>query len=241
MELDPLNSAPRRVEAYLDQVLAPLTRSLSAFHQQELRRELRAHLWERISAYQELGMIEDEAVTEALCQFGGAEDFLRQWRREWIKMPAQRLTLHSVYEAGRSALRPLLIGLAAAQLAFSLFNGLCWNLYERGGAFIGDYGTDIGWVFSAVVFLMLPALIGVVSERQTPYRGGLGLFAAISALTVTSSTLYCLGASAGLDRTEAGDAVASLTLMAMAWMPVACASAVLSGWWMRRLKARQLA
>lgn len=80
---NPDNSA--RLEAYLDQVLTPLTRQLTLFHQQELRRELKAHLWERVDAYRELGQSEDDAVTEALRQFGGAEDFLRQWRQEWAQ------------------------------------------------------------------------------------------------------------------------------------------------------------
>ena len=82
MEPEPLASGPRRVEAYLDQILAPLARRLSPFHREELRRELREHLWARVDAYRELGQSENEAVTEALRQFGGAEDFTRQWRRE---------------------------------------------------------------------------------------------------------------------------------------------------------------
>ena len=100
MEPDPLASGPLRVEAYLDQILAPLARRLSPFYREELRRELREHLWARVDAYGELGQPEDEAVTEALRQFGGAEDFARQWRREWTKTP-QRLTLREVWEWAR--------------------------------------------------------------------------------------------------------------------------------------------
>ncbi len=74
---DPLASAPQRVEAYLDLILTPLSRRLSPFHREELRRELREHLWARIDAYGELGQPEGEAITEALRQFGGANDFAR--------------------------------------------------------------------------------------------------------------------------------------------------------------------
>ena len=77
MEPEPLASAPRRVEAYLDQILAPLARRLSPFHREELRRELREHLWARVDAYRELGQSENEAVTEALRQFGGDENAVR--------------------------------------------------------------------------------------------------------------------------------------------------------------------
>ena len=78
MEPEPLASTPQRVEAYLELILAPLAHRLSSFHQEELRRELREHLWARVDAYRELGQPEQEAITEALQQFGGAEDFLRQ-------------------------------------------------------------------------------------------------------------------------------------------------------------------
>lgn len=78
------NLCTSRVKAYLDQLLVPLARNLSPFHRDGLRRELRAHLWGRVDAYQELDYSEEDAVTEALKQFGGANDFARQWRQEWI-------------------------------------------------------------------------------------------------------------------------------------------------------------
>lgn len=119
-EHDPQYPAPRRVEAYLDAMLASLPRRLrlSAFQISELRRELRTHLWERIAAYEELGQTEENAVSEALQQFGGGKDFVKQWRREWTK-PTVRITLREVWEAMRLSFRPTLTGLAAASLTMA--------------------------------------------------------------------------------------------------------------------------
>ena len=135
MEHDSSTPASRRVEAYLDVILAPLARRLSPFHREELRRELRAHLWARVEAYRELGQPEDEAVTEALCQFGGAEDFTRQWLREWTKTPS-RITLHEVWEAARPTLRLSLVPLLLAPATVALAGFLAFQS-QIGGPFLG--------------------------------------------------------------------------------------------------------
>ena len=162
-----------RMEAYLDQVLAPLARRLSAFHQQELRRELRAHLWERITAYQELDMTEDDAVTEALRQFGGAEDFLRQWRREWTKTAAVSAPTLRIWNAGKAALRPSLVGITAAFLPFVGIN-LFYQAFQHfpAGAFLLRYGGALYGSWIGLAFLLLPVLIGVRQGRRQPKHAG---------------------------------------------------------------------
>ncbi len=241
MEPNPENSAPRRVEAYLDQVLAPLTRHLSVFHQQELRRELRAHLWERVDAYRELGQSEEDAVTEALQQFGGAEDFARQWRREWSRNP-DPLTLREVYDAGKMALRPTLLGLAAAMLPFVL---LAWAYNSPYASQVGNamdkHGAELEDCMTAFALLILPVLVGARQGWRKSKRAGLGVMAALTAVLVTAGFVdQIVGWLLPSGSIVESEFVVLLPLLAV-WMPVACGSAALSGWWTRKAKSRRLA
>ena len=154
MEPDLRTSTPRRVEAYLDQILAPLARRLSPFHRDELRRELREHLWARVDAYRELGQSEENAVTEALRQFGGAKDFTRQWRREWMKTPP-RVTLREVWEAMRPAFRLSLTALVFVP-AWAALAG--WIAFDSA---LG--GPSLGAVFNV-------SLAGTVFVLPLPLR-----------------------------------------------------------------------
>ena len=230
MEQGPQNSAPHRVEAYLDQVLAPLARRLSPFHRDELRRELRTHLWERVGAYQELGMNEADAVTEALRQFGGAEDFLRQWQREWMKTTS-RVTLPEVWQATRLALPLSVSALLLACLPVILL--VCQ---------LDFYGTGSWWyshwqAFNQAWYLeiaLLPAGFGLLLGRFIPRQAVLGVFGALSAEVVAARLIYALTSWLWpeLDLyTPWGLLTSTLVLI---WMPIACASAALTGWRMRR-------
>ena len=238
-DFEPLASA--RVEAYLSQLLVPLTRNLSDFHREELRREMRAHLWGRVDAYRELGQPEDEAVTEALKQFGGAEDFTRHWRSEWV-MQEQRGTVQEIVAAAWPALKlclPLLVmaWVAARFLGYIVVNALP-STYT--GALLTVYADSIIAVCGAA-FFALSLWCGFRQGRRNPRRGGLGMFAALGIIIAAGSGLYEVSAATGLDRTVLGGLMVSLPLMAAAWMPTACLAAVLGGWRTRRTKARQLA
>ena len=219
-----------RIEAYLDQVLAPLTRQLSLFHRDELRRELGAHLWERIEAYRELGMTEGDAVTEALKQFGGAEDFLRQWRAEWRMLDRQSAG-RELWAATGSALRlsvPMLLA------SWGLARVLAWLVMNcLPGTYLGALGiaySDALLEMMGASFLGLSLWAGAVQGRRTARRSGLGMFGALGATIAAGSAFYWLGTKIGLDHTVYGDITASLPLMAAAWMPTACLSAALAGW-----------
>jgi hypothetical protein len=235
MEPDPLNSAPRRVEAYLDQVLAPLTRSLSAFHQQELRRELRTHLWERVSAYQELGHSENDAVTEALRQFGGAEDFLKQWRLEWQKTPPQAV-LREIATATRCA---LLLSLPA--LLMTCPGSTAWQhiIYQTQLAWApkwmqlcGFTEVTSGWASFGLDLILLPLAVGTAVGRLVPRRAGLGMLTALT-LEIVLTDWYLLPAVLNLGWfTERLSE--QIFLCSMSWLPLACASAALSGWWTQK-------
>ena len=231
MEPDPLASGPLRVEAYLDQILAPLARRLSPFHREELRRELRAHLWARVDAYRELGQTEDEAVTGALRQFGGAEDFTRQWRREWVRTPPN-VTLREVWEATRPALRlslPVLL-LVPAMIALAGFIAFDSPI---GGPFLDALFN----VYSVCVVALSPLVLGLAQSRRAPRHPGLGMFGALSVEIIGLGALTWLAGRLLPDQSRVVQCLDGILLLAFFWLPIACASAVLGGRWARRRQA----
>ena len=245
MELDPQSSAPRRVEAYLDQVLAPLTHRLPLFHQQELRRELRTHLGERISAYQELGMTEDAAVTEALRQFGGAEGFLEHWKQKWAPLSGP-LTLRVLYEAGKSALRPSLQGIVGINLLYIVIQESIWHFPNFPAVkFINHYSDALGLSLAGFAFLLLPLVVGTRYGRRTSERAGVGMAAALFAEIAAVSLIY--GAAALLVDTGPSNGITVtdmlfnflLALLAV-WVPVAGGAAAFSGWWTQKHRKEQV-
>jgi len=231
----PERSAPHRVEAYLDLILVPLARRLSPFHQEELRRELREYLWARIEAYRELGQPEAEAVTEALQQFGGAEDFLRQWRREWAKAP-QRVTLREIWEATRPALRLSLLTLISVPATVALAGFLAFNS-PLGGPFLSALFN----VYSVGMVILSPLVLGLAQSRRAPHRPGIGLFAALSVEIFGLSALSWLAGRLLPDQSSVIQCLDGILLLAFFWLPIACASAMFGGRWVQRLRTRRLA
>ncbi len=240
MTPDPEPLASVRVEAYLDQILVPLARNLSAFYRDELRRELRAHLWERVDAYRELGYADEDAVTEALKQFGGAGDFARQWRQEWMKMPS-RLTLRDVYDAGRLALRPALLGLTAACLPFGIMAWAVTHLHFPLSQTEVAVGTTFLWILIAFGVGVLPLSVGIRQGRRTPGRAGVGVTAALTAETLLANLLYLLADLIWPGREVVDTFFMFLLFMSAAWIPIAGGAAAISGWLTRRrMKRRQV-
>lgn len=237
----PQSYAPRRVEAYLDAVLTSLPRRLSAFQISELRRELRTHLWERVAAYEELGQTEDEAVTEALQQFGGGKDFVTQWRRGWTKTP-HRVTLREICEATRISFRPTLNGLAAAILPVVLVVGSYSALHgSPAGAFMFSIRAPIYWSVNVFAFVGMPVLIGIRQERRLPGRAVIGLTAMLSVLGLVASLLYQIGEGAVPGSPVVEVPLGYLLVLTAAWIPIAGGTAALTGWWARRTQARRVA
>lgn len=219
------NSA--RVEAYLDQVLAPLTRRLSALHQQELRRELRTHLWERVSAYQELGMAEDDAVTEALRQFGGAEDFLRQWQQEWRRTPPQAV----LRETGIATRCALLLSLPA--LLITCLGSPLWGAMT-GGIWVPLWiqSWPIAYVGFGLYLVLLPIVVGAAVGRLAPQRAGLGMLAALTVeIVLTGCSLLPAMLNSGWLTERLSE---QIFLCSIFWLPLACTSAALNGWWAQK-------
>ena len=248
MEHDSPTPASRRVEAYLDVILAPLARRLSASQREELRRELRGHLWARIDAYIELGQSEDGAITEALQQFGGAEDFARQWRRGWTKT-SPRLTLREIWNAARPALRPSAAGIVIAFLPVTVIHiGFCDMQGSAAGTLLLHYGDMIVRTWLLFAFLLMPVIVGVRHGRRNPAHAGAGMLTVLTAQIAAASLLYEFagwalpygfwGSSTGFF--VQGDSSMLFVMMAE-WIPVAAAAAAFSGWRAGRTQMRRLA
>jgi hypothetical protein len=72
-----------RIEEYLDHVCVLLVDSVPYEARYALRREMKQHLEAAILAHIELGSTPEQAVTQALTQFGEARQIARQWLDEW--------------------------------------------------------------------------------------------------------------------------------------------------------------
>lgn len=231
------NSA--RVEAYLDQVLVPLTHRLSAFHQQELRRELRAHLWERIALYRELGSSEQDAVTEALKQFGGAEDFLREWRREWTKT-RPKAALREIVAATRTALLLSLPGLLIACLSSPRWahphvisvNQFAWAPDWMRWCQLSYVAA--GWAGFSLDFVLLPLAVGAAVGRLVPRHAEIGMLSALAAIIVLTD--WCFLPNAPNLAQFLWDGSYLMFVCGVYWLSVACTAAALTGWWTRRYR-----
>jgi hypothetical protein len=70
-----------RIEEYLDRIDAPLIGHVPRARRLELRAELALHLDALVEAHQELGATPDEAVTDALRQFGDPLHVGQEWRQ----------------------------------------------------------------------------------------------------------------------------------------------------------------
>ena len=235
-----------RMEAYLDQILIPLTRRLTPFHRAELRRELKAHLWERVDAYRELGHSENDAVTEALQQFGGAEDFVEEWKQKWTSLSGP-LTLRIIYKAGKSALRPSLQGILGVNLLYVVVQECIWHFpHSFGIALINRHPATLGLSMAGFAFLLLPVAVGTRYGRRTSERAGVGMVAALVSQIATVGLIY--GAAALLLDTGASTGITVtdmlfnflLALLAV-WVPVAGGAAAVSSRRTQRGQDRRLA
>jgi len=243
MEPEPLASAPRRVEAYLDQILAPLARRLSPFHREELRRELREHLWARVDAYRELGQPEVEAVTEALRQFGGAKDFTRHWRREWM-IAARSTARRELWQATLAGMR-----LSLPTLMLACTPVIIWvsqaPLYGHPipwlKPWLEGHSTLLGSTLAWMDFVALPAALGIAIGRRTPQCAGLGAFIALAGEAVIGAVLDGTGLKWWPKYPVVNDVLGQAALLELAWLPIACLTATLTGWAIRRSKIRRLA
>ncbi len=234
MEPDP--RASRRVEAYLDQILKPLARRLPSFHRGELRRELRQHLWARVDAYRELGLAEDEAVTEALGQFGGADDFLQEWQREWA-IAARSTARREFWQATLTGLRlsfPILL-LACTPVIVWVSQAPSYGLQIPWlKAWLDRDSALLGSILAWMDFVILPMALGIAIGRRTPRWAGLGAFAALAGEVILGAVLDGTELKWWPQYPVVNDVAGQVALLEVAWLPITCLTAALTGWLSRR-------
>ena len=238
-----MNENHIRVEAYLDQLLVPLARNLSDFHRDELRRELRAHLWGRVEAYRELGQSEADAVTEALRQFGGVEGFLKQWRREWM-LTARATRRQEVWRATLAGLRlsvPILLIVCAPIIVWVSQASTYGHATPWLRLWLENHADFVGPVLAWTDFLLLPAALGIAIGRRTPRYAGFGAFTALAGEIAAGAILDGVGLKCWPHYPVASDILGQAALMEFAWLPIVCSFAALTGWGTQRLKTRKLA
>jgi hypothetical protein len=193
-----------RLEDYLDHLCAPLVGRVAYARRQEMRAEWRAHLDALVEAYVELGSTPDEAVTQALRQFGDARDLGRQWARSWKRKRVQPQSIRS----------PLLAALGVFSAASALSAALL-------GAPIG-LPFDPSSLLLPLLGFVLPASAGLLTGWLARGRHAMGTFYALS-------LLIPLTAASG--HTSAVDVAAALgAAQLFCWMPIGCTAAMLGGW-----------
>lgn len=217
----PLDAAPvelsleSRLEDYLDHLNAELIGVVPFGRRQELRRELRAHLTALADAYEELGSNPDDALTEALEQFGAPHLIARQWLLEWAPRPRGLHTL----EACRAALPWVAVPTAV----------MWWQTI-----------SNPGWIISNPLFesaVLLPVLFGFLCGWMGKRSRASGTCLALALATVATAIFY--GLSSGED--QRNGLIALALMQFFAWVPLGTLAATVAGFIKDRERAQQVA
>lgn len=173
------------IEDYLDHVCAPLVGHVPYARRQTLRSELAEHLDALIEAREELGETHEDAVQQALRQFGDPATLGRQWLREWEGAQGPSETM---WEAGRLGMRYFapagLIGLAVMSL---LQNGpgrfslpLVGVIIPAGAAFVTGFRSRRWAMVAAGAGVGSVTLLSALLALSFPQETGESTFAALA-------------------------------------------------------------
>jgi len=215
-----VTNADPRIEEYLDHLCVPLMRRVPYAIRAELRVELRAHIDALIDASLELGRPPDEAVRDALMQFGDPRALGSEWLRGW-----NGGRLGSPVPSARPA---ACVALRCFGLATSMAVALVVTT-----ALYAERLPVLGLLSVLFLVLVMPLLAGLATGWLSPARQALGTFYALALLSVITG----LGWSV-LDSRPDSVYPAGLGIMhSVFWLPIGCASAALGGW-LRTLSER---
>lgn len=158
----------------LDSYMAELERNLRGLPKAQRREELaemRSHLEEMIAAYQELGMSEEQAIADALRQFGETLPLARDLKTVYRKRVA----------FGVAETFGAIVGLYVLMIAVgSLTNTeIFWNDWvgnfciwcQRQGFGVGFSNSlmcCLNWVYSGSICLCEGILLGSLTRRASP-------------------------------------------------------------------------
>jgi hypothetical protein len=205
-------SADPQIEDYLDHVFVPLVGRVPYATRATLRAELRAHLEALIDASRELGRQPDQAIRDALAQFGDPQALAREWLRGW----RQQGPAGPVLSARPAAFVALGCFGLATSVAVALVVALML-LVPGNSSMIAFWGP--------VVAFVLPALAGMTTGLLSPGRPAMGAFYALAVLIAVSA----LSASAISGRTDFNEFAGFAMLQGMFWLPIGCGAAALGG------------
>jgi hypothetical protein len=196
--------AEARIEDYLDHLCAPLVGRMPYPQRQALRAEARQHLDMRIAAYTELGSAPDEAVEQALKQFGDPGDLARQWVLTCQGRGADSLSVEAPLGA-----------------AFG------WFALATLGVIAGTFVKPTAG-FWTVMGLCAPLWAGLLTGLLSRGRHAMGTFYALAILIpLTIGVGYVLP----IVPDPAGDGLSPLPIIQFVlWMPLGCAAAAAGGW-----------
>jgi hypothetical protein len=204
-----------RLEDYLDHLNAELVGVVPFGRRQELRRELRAHMTALADAYEELGSNPEDALTEALEQFGAPHLIARQWLLEWAPRPGGLHTL----EACRAALPWVAIPTVV----------MWWQTV-----------ANPGWISSNPLFesaVLLPVLSGFLCGWMGKRSRASGTCLALALCTLATAIFYAISPGE-----QQGNGLIALALMQFfAWVPLGTAAATVAGLFKDRERAPRMA
>jgi hypothetical protein len=211
----PDSGSDPRIDDYLDHLYAPLVGRVPYDVRQQIRSELRTHLEALVAAGQEIGASPDQAIREALAQFGDPRRVAREWIRSWRR---------SAPPGGAESARPAtLVALGTFGVATSLALALFATLMAS--------APVAPWAGLWVPFLVcvVPLLAGLTTGILSPARHALGTFYALALLT-TVTTLGTSWLAALAADTPLSELIAVGMMQGLFWIPIGCASAAFGGW-----------
>jgi hypothetical protein len=195
-------------------MVAPLIGVVAYARRQALRLEWRSHIEALVEGYLELGTDPDEAVAQALKQFGNPRRIGRQWANVWDG----RTPDSDPHAVGL----PMLAALASFGLA--------------------SVGAGILRQETTLFIATAPVWAGLIAGLATRGRHMMGTFYALALLipfTLWSEFVlpWHWNATAGFRHTYSALAPMPLAVMQfLLWMPLGCATSALGGWLRRHLE-----
>jgi hypothetical protein len=89
-----------------------------------------------------------------------------------------------------------------------------------------------GWGSFGLDLIVLPLVVGAAAGRLVPHRAGLGMLTALT-IMITLTDWFLWPTAPNLGR-FAGHLSEQIFFCSIFWLPLACMSAALSGWWTQR-------